>query len=170
MRAALAEGGWEIVLSDYALPSFSAIAALQVLHETGLDIPFIIISGTIGEETAVAALVAGAHDFLVKGNFARLGPGIERCLVERQGRAARREAENALRESESRFRGLAEELGQYGLDVEAGVGTQNVELPMAVIHPDVAGAGAYRTTAPGGRGAVREVCDAIVAARMRAAV
>src|SRR5229473_6209812 len=78
MRSALVEGGWQIVLSDYSLPEFNAVAALGVLHDTGLDIPFIIISGTIGEETAVAALLAGAHDFLVKGNFARLIPAIER--------------------------------------------------------------------------------------------
>jgi DNA-binding NtrC family response regulator len=102
MRSALMEGGWQIVLSDYSLPEFSAVAALDVLHATGLDIPFIIISGTIGEETAVAALLAGAHDFLVKGNFARLIPAIERCVSEREVRVARRAAEGALRASEMR--------------------------------------------------------------------
>jgi two-component system cell cycle sensor histidine kinase/response regulator CckA len=104
MRAALAKGGWDVILSDYSLPDFDANAALLVLKESGVDIPFIIISGKIGEETAVAALHAGAHDFLVKGNLARLIPAIERSLAERAVRAARGEAERALRNSEAELR------------------------------------------------------------------
>jgi CheY-like chemotaxis protein len=72
MRAMLSEHDWDLILSDYTLPKFSAPQALETLKASGLDIPFIIISGTIGEETAVAALKAGANDFIVKGKFARL--------------------------------------------------------------------------------------------------
>jgi two-component system, cell cycle sensor histidine kinase and response regulator CckA len=108
MRAALSEGTWDIVLSDYSMPTFSAVAALGVLKKSGADIPFIIASGTIGEETAVEALHAGAADFLVKGKLARLIPAIERELAESKSRAARRRAERALCESETRFRRLAE--------------------------------------------------------------
>ena len=80
MKAALDTGHWDVVLSDYSMPTFSAPAALAVLQSTGRDLPFIIVSGTIGEETAVAALKAGAHDFLIKGRLARLAPAIEREL------------------------------------------------------------------------------------------
>ena len=80
MKQALERGGWDIVLSDYSLPTFSAPDALRVKQALGVDIPFLIISGTIGEETAVSALKAGAHDFLVKGRLARLVPAIERAL------------------------------------------------------------------------------------------
>src|SRR5215210_1220300 len=68
---------WDLVISDFSLPQFSAPQALKLLQESGLDIPFIIVSGTIGEETAVAALKAGAHDFLVKGSMPRLIPAIQ---------------------------------------------------------------------------------------------
>src|SRR5258706_10898063 len=71
MRAALAGRQWDIILSDYSMPDFNALAALKVLHDVGLDLPFIIISGTIVEEEAVAALKAGAHDFIVKGRLSR---------------------------------------------------------------------------------------------------
>jgi PAS domain S-box-containing protein len=108
MRAAIAEGSWDIVLSDYSLPQFNALGALRVLKASGADIPFIIASGTVGEETAVEALHAGAADFLLKDKLARLIPAIERELAEHEGRAARRRAEDALRESETRFRRLAE--------------------------------------------------------------
>jgi PAS domain S-box-containing protein/putative nucleotidyltransferase with HDIG domain len=93
MRAMLSEKQWDLILSDYTLPKFSAPQALEILKISGLDIPFIILSGTIGEETAVAALKAGANDFLVKGKFARLGPAIERELREAESRRDRQRAE-----------------------------------------------------------------------------
>jgi PAS domain S-box-containing protein len=88
MREALARRPWDLIISDFSMPTFSAMAALAVLRETALDLPFIVASGTIGEESAVEALKAGAGDFLVKGKFSRLGPAIERELREA---AARRE-------------------------------------------------------------------------------
>jgi two-component system cell cycle sensor histidine kinase/response regulator CckA len=100
MREALERREWDVVLSDFRLPSFSAPAALAVLQEHGLDLPFLIVSGTVGEETAVAALKAGAHDFVTKGKLARLIPAIERELREAGTRAERRRAEEALRESQ----------------------------------------------------------------------
>lgn len=86
MQQALASQSWDIISCDNGLPQFSALEALSVLKESSLDIPLIIISGTIGEETAVAALKAGAHDFLVKGKLARLIPAIQRELQEAEGR------------------------------------------------------------------------------------
>ena len=73
MQAALDRQTWDIVIADYTLPRFSAPAALQLLQQQQQDLPFIIVSGTIGEETAVAAMKAGAHDYLLKDNLARLG-------------------------------------------------------------------------------------------------
>jgi response regulator RpfG family c-di-GMP phosphodiesterase len=100
LRSALASGEWDLIVCDYSLPHLDAMESLKVLKSTELDIPFIIISGTIGEENAVTALKAGAHDFLVKGKFARLGPAIERELRDAQVRRDRRRAELALRENE----------------------------------------------------------------------
>jgi signal transduction histidine kinase len=100
MRAALGAGTWEVIISDYSMPRFSAPAAFMVLRESGLDIPFIIVSGTVGEETAVAAMKLGVHDYLVKGQLARLVPAIERELRESEGRKARRRAEETLKKTE----------------------------------------------------------------------
>jgi len=108
MQAALAGKTWDLVLSDFSMPQFSAPQALAILQASGLDLPFIIVSGTIGEDTAVAALKAGAHDFLIKGNFARLSPAIERELKDAKVRVQQKRAEEALRESEQRFRSLFE--------------------------------------------------------------
>jgi PAS domain S-box-containing protein len=108
MRAALDGATWDAVVSDYSMPQFSGIAALEVLRASGQDLPFIIVSGTIGEESAVGALKAGAHDFLVKGNLARLAPAIERERREVAERRARALTQEALHQSESRFRSLVE--------------------------------------------------------------
>jgi two-component system cell cycle sensor histidine kinase/response regulator CckA len=99
MKVALETREWDVVLSDYSMPTFNALAALKLLKEMKVDLPFIIISGTIGEEVAVAAMRAGAHDYLMKDNLLRLAPTIERELQEAKNRRARQGAEEALRES-----------------------------------------------------------------------
>ena len=96
MRAALARQVWDLVICDFSLPRFSAPNALELLKKGDHDLPFIIVSGTIGEESAVNALKAGAHDFIIKGNFARLIPAIERELKEAEVRRERREREREL--------------------------------------------------------------------------
>ncbi|HEX8409603.1 MAG TPA: EAL domain-containing protein [Thermoanaerobaculia bacterium] len=108
MEQALDEQPWDLVLADYSLPTFNALGALEIFHRRGLDIPFLIVSGTIGEETAVEAMRAGAHDYIMKGSSARLIPAIARELREAGERANRRRAEEALRDSERRFRALIE--------------------------------------------------------------
>ncbi len=108
LREALKRGPWDALISDWSLPSFGAPAALQILKEGGFDLPFIIVSGTINDESAVDALRTGAHDFVLKDNLARLVPAIEREMGEAAGRAARRHAEEALRVSEARYRALFE--------------------------------------------------------------
>ncbi len=108
MRAALKHQHWDAVISDFHLPSFSASDALRVLRESGFDLPFIIVSGVIGEETAVQIMRAGAHDYLMKGNLNRLGEALRREMREARMREERRQGEVALRESEGRFRMLFE--------------------------------------------------------------
>jgi PAS domain S-box-containing protein len=93
MEEALTNHPWDVILSDYSMPTFSAMGALSTLKASGLDIPFLVISGTIGEETAVTTLKAGAHDFLLKGNLARLIPAVEREIREAENRRSHREAE-----------------------------------------------------------------------------
>ncbi len=96
MRQALLHSRWDVVISDFAMPNFSMPEALQLLHSTGVDLPFIIVSGTIGEETAVAALKSGAHDFMTKDKLVRLVPAIERAMSEAVVRAERRQREREL--------------------------------------------------------------------------
>jgi two-component system cell cycle sensor histidine kinase/response regulator CckA len=100
MKAALERTAWHAVLSDYTLPTFSGPRALDVLKASGQDLPFIIVSGTIGEEVAVLALKAGAHDFLIKGRLARLVPALARELRDADGRRERHLLEQQLRQSQ----------------------------------------------------------------------
>ena len=108
MRAALERRTWDIVISDHSLPRFSSLAALSLLKETGLDIPFIAVSGTLSEETAVTMMKTGAHDYLNKGNLTRLIPAVERELAQAKVRQERRRAEAALARSERAHRSLFE--------------------------------------------------------------
>jgi two-component system, cell cycle sensor histidine kinase and response regulator CckA len=93
MSAELERRAWDLVIADYSMPHFSGIEALELLKSKGIDLPFIIVSGAIGEETAVAAMRAGAHDYLMKDHLARLVPAIHRELREAQMRRERRRAE-----------------------------------------------------------------------------
>ena len=104
------EQDYGIILSDYAMPQFDGIRALSLLRERGLQIPFILVSGTIGEETAVAAMKEGASDYLLKDRLARLGPAVRQALEKSNLLKQRQRAEEALRESEERFRQIAENI------------------------------------------------------------
>jgi len=94
---AIAANAWDVLITDHNLPSFSSDAALARTRELGLDLPVIIVSGTIGEEVAVAAMKAGASDYIMKDNLARLAPAIERELREAETRSQNREAEATIR-------------------------------------------------------------------------
>jgi two-component system cell cycle sensor histidine kinase/response regulator CckA len=108
MEAALVQDTWDLIISDYVLPQFSGLDALKILQRRNLDTPFIIVSGKIGEEVAVEALKAGAHDYLLKDRLTRLPAAVDRELREAAQRRKRREADQALRESEDRYRRLVE--------------------------------------------------------------
>jgi PAS domain S-box-containing protein len=99
MKTALTGSTWDLILSDYLLPGFTAHEALQLFHAQDLDIPFIVVSGSMGEETAVAIMRAGAHDYLLKESLSRLVPAIERELREAEVRQQKRQAEAALRQA-----------------------------------------------------------------------
>lgn len=108
MQAALREHSWDVALCDNLMPRFSAPEALQILQASGLDIPFIIVSGTISEDLAVAAMKAGAHDYIQKSQLRRLIPAIQRELREAGVRREQQYAEAALKAAEYRFRVLVE--------------------------------------------------------------
>lgn len=97
LHKALESNDWDLVITDHNMPSFSSAAALAVVQGSGLDVPVIIVSGSIGEEIAVAAMKTGAHDYVMKDNLARLVPAVERELREAKSRGARRQAEATIR-------------------------------------------------------------------------
>jgi phosphoserine phosphatase RsbU/P len=113
MQHALREQTWDVVISDYVLPGFSGLEALRVVRKSGLDLPFIVVSGKIGEDTAVQAMKEGANDYLIKGNVSRLVPAIEREMQEAEVRRKRREAEAALVRSERRYKRLVGAVTDY---------------------------------------------------------
>jgi PAS domain S-box-containing protein len=108
VAAALADRPPDIVISDYTMPSFRAEEALDQVRAHDADIPFLLVSGQVGEETAASMMRAGARDFVLKERLARLAPAVQRELREATERRRRRRAEAALRESEERFRLIAE--------------------------------------------------------------
>jgi len=99
MRDALAAQTWDVIISDYQMPQFNGPAALKVLQEHGLDIPFIVVSGTVGEDVAVTMMKAGSQDYLMKGLLTRLVPAVERELLEARNRQERRQAVSAVRKA-----------------------------------------------------------------------
>ena len=99
MEEALASSSWDLVLADHAMPSFDSLSALRLVKRTGLDVPFIIVSGHIDETDAVAAMHAGAHDYIMKERLARLVPAVERELREAETRRARKKSEEELRQA-----------------------------------------------------------------------
>lgn len=108
MSAALDRRIWDIVISDYHMPTFSGTAALTLVRDHDLEIPFIFVSGTIGEDVAVEAMRAGAQDYVMKGNLRRLGPAIRRELEEARSRRDRRRADAAIALQHAVTRALAE--------------------------------------------------------------
>ncbi|MBD0256862.1 MAG: PAS domain S-box protein [Cytophagales bacterium] len=97
---------WDIIISDYNLPQFNGMQALAWVKETGLDVPFIIVSGLIGEETATGVMRLGADDYLMKDNLSRLAPAVERALREAENRRQRRLAEQQNREAKAQLEAL----------------------------------------------------------------
>lgn len=106
MRDGLAAEAWDLILCDYKMPRFDGLKALALYKEAGLDIPFILVSGTVGEEIAVEVIKAGAHDYIMKDKMARLVPAVQRELRDARLRLEHKKTEEALRESNERYRHL----------------------------------------------------------------
>ena len=122
---------WDIVLSDFNLPGFSGLLALDLLRASGRDIPFILVSGEIGEDTAVEAMRNGASDYLLKNNLARLVPAILHAVEANETRHAREHADRELNKSRQRLRELAQHL-QTSIEHERAAIARE-------IHDDVGG-------------------------------
>jgi two-component system, cell cycle sensor histidine kinase and response regulator CckA len=126
MTSALEQRQWDLVVSDHSMPGMTSFNALEILHAHDLDLPFIIFSGGIGEEEAVAAMRAGAKDYVMKGNVARLVPAIARELKQAEARRQRRSAESAIRE--------LEQMREFALE-SAHIGEWEIELASRAFRP-----------------------------------
>jgi DNA-binding NtrC family response regulator len=127
MKVALQKQKWDIIISDYFMPGFSGPAALRLLKESGFDLPFIIVSGKIGEDTAVEVMKAGAHDYILKENMTRLAPAIKRELIDAETRHARRKADEALKKA-------YEELEAKVIERTAELRLSNASLKQEIAH------------------------------------
>lgn len=149
------DSGLDVILANFRMPRYDALRALAALREREIDVPFLIVSGTSGEETAVTAMKAGAADYLLKDGLSRLGQAVGRALEQRKQAARCRAAENALRASEERFRrtahavtdlimewDIAADRLEYFGAAAAKLGYREEELPrtcaswIALIHPE----------------------------------
>ena len=115
MQEALDRQRWDLVIADHVMPGFSSKEALALVKKKNLDLPFIIVSGHIRQDEAAAVMAAGAHDYVMKDRLARLGPAVKRELREGEVREARKLSEEALRESEERFRFIVESATDYAI-------------------------------------------------------
>src|SRR6266568_2237894 len=128
LSSALSRQPWDLVIADYVMPRFNGLAALALVKDHGLDLPFIIVSAHISEDTAVAAMKAGAHDYVMKDNLARLAPAVERELREAEVRRQRRQSEERLN-IEHIFRQAIEN------SVPAGITAVDLEGRQTYVNP-----------------------------------
>ncbi|MRR17164.1 MAG: PAS domain S-box protein, partial [Deltaproteobacteria bacterium] len=118
LAKALVEQTWDVIFCDYSLPNFNAIQAIAVYKEANVDIPFIVVSGAIGEETAVECLRLGAHDYIMKGNLSRLVPAMKREIAEAAARREYKLTGEKLRKSEEKYRNILETIDEGYFEVD----------------------------------------------------
>ena len=136
LRGALTDREWDVVLCDFSMPGFSGPEALQLVRASGKDIPFILVTGTIGEEAAVGMMKAGAQDFLLKDHASRLGPAIRRELREAQGRRQQRADAQARVDSQRKLEAANRHLRQLSGKIMQ-VQERERELLSRGLHDDV---------------------------------
>jgi two-component system, sensor histidine kinase and response regulator len=132
MRAALLREKWDLVIADYSMPHFDGLAALKLLQEQGLDLPFILVSGTVGEDVAVEAMKCGAGDYVLKNNLVRLPLAVERELRDFEMRGARKRAEEEANRARDRVRDLALETARLRSDFLASM-SHEIRTPLVGI-------------------------------------
>ncbi len=160
MRQALTEESWDIVLSDFALPQFNGLAAFEVVRDMKLDLPFIIVSGTVGEEVAVAAMRGGVNDYVLKTGLARLPVSIERELRDRTRRNERRQIEEQLL--------ISDRMASVGI-LAAGIAHEfNNPLAAIIANLELAVTEVERLSKAGGDGALLEIVAQLGDARASA--
>ena len=126
---ALKRGRFDLILADYTLPTFDGLSALRIAQQHAPDVPFVFVSGTLGEDIAIEALKTGATDYVLKTRLARLGPAVNRALHEAREKAGRRCAEEALRDSEEQWKAAFEcNPVMYFMVDRAGTGTVRKQL------------------------------------------
>jgi PAS domain S-box-containing protein len=128
MTAALEAQDWDAIIADYVMPKFDGLAALAVVKERGLDVPFIIVSGHINETTAVAAMKAGAHDYVMKDKLARLAPAIAREIRDAEVRRERRASEKKLWQEQA-FRAAIE------TSIPSGIAVVDLDGRQSYVNP-----------------------------------
>ena len=131
MKTSLEKLNWDVIISDFVMPQFSGLEALKLVQEKGLDIPFIITSGKISDDTAVISMKAGAADYIMKDNLARLGPAIDRELQEKMVRREREKASSELKEREQELHVLRK-IDQLK-DEFVGMVSHELRTPLTVI-------------------------------------
>ena len=128
MAAGLQAQDWDAIIADYVMPKFDGLAALVMVKERALDVPFIIVSGHITEATAVAAMKAGAHDYVMKDKLARLAPAIAREMRDAQGRQAQRASEKDLWKEQA-FRAAIE------TSIPSGIAAVDLDGRQSYVNP-----------------------------------
>ena len=136
--ARLGTSDYDLILADYRLPAFDGLTALKLVIERDLDLPFILVSGALGEEVAIESLKAGATDYVLKDRLSRLGPVVRRALREKEEQRQRKRAEEAMRKSEQRYRSLFEGLpvGLYRMTPQGLILHANPALVQMLGYPD----------------------------------
>ncbi len=135
-RAALDSGVWDLILCDYSMPAFSALAMLELIRDRDVDVPCLIVSGAVGEEAAAETIRLGAYDYIFKNNLKRLGPAAERALRDAELRRARSVMERALHERETRLRLLFEQLPALVISCDSSLTVTSVEGAQIQAVPD----------------------------------
>lgn len=168
-EVALGKAKFQLILSDYNLPSFDGLAALAMAQERRPDVPFILVSGALGEEIAVESLRAGASDYVLKHRLRRLGPVVRRALNEAAEHQQRKAAEEALTRSQERYQAIVETASEWFWEVDAETRFTYVSPRLQDIlgwrSDEVLGRTPFDLMAPGEGRRVREIIDGIAARR-----